>query len=52
MLTRPDGSTETLEYCCIGLYAITIDCDAVGTYKVTRGKASGVGTTDLYYAKF
>lgn len=52
LLTRPDGSTETIEYCCIGLYAVTIDCDTVGTYTITRGSASGVGTTDLYYARF
>ncbi|MDE5943047.1 MAG: bacterial Ig-like domain-containing protein [Clostridia bacterium] len=52
LLTKPNGSTEVISYYCGDMYAITIDCDTVGTYKITRGNATGVGTTDLYYAKF
>ncbi|MDE7265738.1 MAG: bacterial Ig-like domain-containing protein [Clostridia bacterium] len=49
VLTRPNGSTQTLSYRGVGMYAITIDCDVVGTYKITRGSG---GTTDIYYATF
>ena len=51
-LTRPGGQTETISYYCGDIYAITINCDTAGEYKITRGNADGVGTTDLYYAKF
>lgn len=47
-LTKPDGSTEDIAYCCIGLYAITIDCTEAGVYTLTRS----TGTNDIYYAKF
>lgn len=52
LLTKPDGSTEVISYYCGDMYAVTINCKTAGVYKITRGDQSGVGTTDVYYAKF
>lgn len=52
LVTKPDGTTIDIAYAPNGMYAVTIDCDQIGVYKVTRGNVSGVGTTDVYYAKF
>lgn len=50
LLTRPNNSTQVINYYCGDIYAITIDCDVAGTYSITRPK--GAGTSDIYYAKF
>lgn len=52
LLTKPDGTTEVISYYCGDMYAVTINCKTAGVYKITRGDQSGVGTTDVYYAKF
>lgn len=52
LLTKPNGDTQVIKYYCGDIYAITINCDQVGEYKITRGNEPGVGTTDVYYAKF
>lgn len=52
LLTKPDGSTQVISYFCGSIYAITINCDQVGEYKITRGNEPGVGTTDVYYVKY
>lgn len=52
LLTKPDGNTQVISYYCGDIYAITIDCETAGVYKISRGNQPGVGTTDLYYAKF
>lgn len=50
VLTKPDGTTQTLSYPAKKLRVLTVDLPAEGEYKITRGKDNG--TTDVYYAKF
>ena len=52
MLTKPNGETETIYYPSKLLRKIVLDLDEAGEYSITRGKADGVGTTDIYYARF
>ena len=48
-VTRPGSAQkEEISFSCVGMYAIVIECDKPGTYKIERVS----GTVDLYYAKF
>ena len=49
VLTKPDGTTETLSYPAKKLRLFVLDLEEAGNYTITRGSG---GTTDIYFAKF
>ncbi|MGN1060310.1 MAG: pectinesterase family protein, partial [Candidatus Coproplasma sp.] len=49
VLTKPDGTSETISYPAKKLRVLTLNLEQEGTYTITRGSG---GTTDIYYAKF